>query len=270
MLAKPEKMKIVGDFKKSNDHMMALLVDACTTAAEALKAAREAESDGERWRHLGAGVGALRSMLRPKPETLAFYTEIDYYLRHDGRLRWTAEPVSGSGNVFHTPPEAMEFVLSNPPMGDLPPGADGVEPHAEPIDPSAPKMVRGWPEAYDIPELGISWRRFYTPKYVHIIAAWNNGQDAHVYQMTVRPCPLASGERWHVDVTNDGGTVFTMESNSKCLAERCGLSAMRAYIIRGHRKTWRRVHAAEDATGSVPPISPEEAAAAAEPQREGS
>lgn len=143
MLAKPEKMKIVGDVKKSNDRMRALLVDVCTTAAEALKAAREAEGDGERWRHLGAGVGALRSMLRPKPETLAFFTEVDYYLRHEGHLRWTAEPVSGSGNVFHTPPEAMDFVLSNPPMGDLPPGADGVEAHAEPIDPKAPKMVRG-------------------------------------------------------------------------------------------------------------------------------
>jgi hypothetical protein len=33
MLAKPEKMKIVGDVKKSNDRMSALLVDVCTTAA---------------------------------------------------------------------------------------------------------------------------------------------------------------------------------------------------------------------------------------------
>lgn len=152
MLAKPEKMKIVGDVKESNARMRVLLVDVCTTAAEALKAAREAESDGERWRHLGAGVGALRSMLRPKPETLSFYTEIDYYLRHDERLRWTAEPASGSGNVSHTPLGAREFVLSNPPMRDLPPGADGVEALAEPIDPKAPKMVRGeavCPHRYD-------------------------------------------------------------------------------------------------------------------------
>lgn len=152
MLAKPEKMKIVGDVKKSNDRMRALLVDVCTTAAEALKAAREAESDGERWRHLGAGVGALRSMLRPKPETLAFFTEVDYYLRHDGHLRWTADGGAGTGPVYTTPISERDFVLSNPPMGDLPPGADGVEAHAEPIDPKAPKMVRGeavCPHRYD-------------------------------------------------------------------------------------------------------------------------
>ena len=148
-------------------------------------------------------------------------------MRREARPGEKPDPAAGTGEVFTTPPEAIDAILANPPLGT-----------------SAEKMVRGWPEAFDIPELGIFWRRFYTPKYVHIIAAWNNGQDAHVYQMTVRPWPLASGERWHVNVTNDGGTVFTMESKSKCLAERCGLSAMRAYIIRGHRKTWRRVHAA--------------------------
>ena len=31
----------------------------------------------------------------------------------------------------------------NPPLGDLPPGADGVEPRDTPISPDAPKMERG-------------------------------------------------------------------------------------------------------------------------------
>ena len=189
------------------------LQESARTAVEALSKDKPLDEDPpsleERSKNLGAAIHKIRELVRPAPRTAAFLEEEAWY-----RMKRETKP------------------------GEKP------DPAAEPIDPNAPKMVRGWPEAYDIPELGIFWRRFYTPKYVHIIAAWNNGQDAHVYQMTVRPCPLASGERWHVDVTNDGGTEFTMESNSKCLAERCGLSAMREYIIRGHRKTWRRVHAA--------------------------
>ena len=133
------------------------------------------------------------------------------------------------------------------------PGADGTEP----IDPNAPKMVRGWPDVFDLRELGIYWRHFYTPRYGLYVAAWNNGNDAHVYQMTVRPWPLASGERWHVNVTNDGGTVFTMEAKSKWLANICGLAAMRQYIIRGHRKTWRKVHGAAAAASGQQQEAPD-------------
>ena len=232
------------------------LQESARTAVEALSKDTPLDEDPpsleERSKNLGAAIHKIRELVRPAPRTVAFLEEEAWYrMKRETKPGEKPDPAVGTGEVFTTPPEAIDAILANPPLGT-----------------SAEKTVRSWPEAFDIPELGIFWRRFYTPKYVHIIAAWNNGQDAHVYQMTVRPCPLASGERWHVDVTNDGGTVFTMESNSKCLAERCGLSAMRAYIIRGHRKTWRRVHAAEDATGSVPPISPEEAAEAAESQRE--
>ena len=40
--------------------------------------------------------------------------------------------------MFTTPPEAIDAIMANPPLGDLPPGADGVEPR-----PDAPKMERG-------------------------------------------------------------------------------------------------------------------------------
>ena len=162
----------------------------------------------------------------------------------------TVDPAAGTG-AFFTKPEVLEAIIQDPPLGDLPPGADGVEPRDTPLSPDAPKLERGWPEISDIPELGIQWRRYHTPRYVHVIAAWNDAANAHVYQMTVRPWPLASGERWHVNVTNDGGTVFTMESRAKHLAERCGLAAMRAYIIRGHRKTWRKVRAAEELATTI-------------------
>ena len=46
-----------------------------------------------------------------------------------------ADPASGTG-AFFTKDEILDFVTANPPMGDIPP-AD------EPLDPNAPKLVRG-------------------------------------------------------------------------------------------------------------------------------
>ena len=47
------------------------------------------------------------------------------------------DPAAGTG-AFFTKNEILDFVTANPPMGDIPP-AD------EPIDPNAPKLVRGGP-----------------------------------------------------------------------------------------------------------------------------
>ena len=45
--------------------------------------------------------------------------------------------------IFTTPKEAIDAIMANPLLGDLPPGADGVEPRDTPISPDAPKMERG-------------------------------------------------------------------------------------------------------------------------------
>ena len=227
----------------SCDRMRTLLVDVCTTAAEALKAAREAESDGERWRRLSAAIANLRSTLRPKPETMAFLTEVVYYLQHDKRLRLAAEPVFGSGNVFHTSPEAIEFVLSNPPMGDLPPGADGVEAHAEPIDPKAPKMVRGgkpWSvcDIVNIPEVGIEFKSVHTKTYHKYFCYWHAAEtsDEHVYEVTVS---AHAEDSWQTVALSDGKEIFALFANSRRKAIELGLAAMRRWLIRGHRCAWR-------------------------------
>lgn len=275
MLAKPEKMKIVGDVKKSNDRMRALLVDVCTTAAEALKAAREAESDGERWRHLGAGVGALRSMLRPKPETLAFFTEVDYYLRHDGHLRWTADGGAGTGPVYTTPISARDFVLLNPPMGDLPPGADGVEAHSEPIDPKAPKMERGgkpWSvcDIVNIPEVGIEFKSVHTKTYHKYFCYWHAAEnsDEHVYEVTVS---AHAEDSWQTTALSDGREIFALFANSRRKAIELGLAAMRRWLICGHRCAWRTARrlAEQQADNSKAAPRPEPIADTVARQKEG-
>ena len=54
----------------------------------------------------------------------------------------TVDPAAGTG-AFFTKPEVLEAIIQDPPLGDLPPGADGVEPRDTPLSPDAPKLVRG-------------------------------------------------------------------------------------------------------------------------------
>lgn len=50
------------------------------------------------------------------------------------------DPAAGTG-AFFTKDEVLDFVTANPPLGDIP-TAD------EPLDPNAPKMVRGGEDRY--------------------------------------------------------------------------------------------------------------------------
>ena len=93
------------------------------------------EGSGAAWRMLSVAVCKLRHTLRPKPGTAAFLTEItDYYCANEPRLRLTTEPEEPK--VYHTPKEVIDFVMANPPLGE-------VKDAPTPIDPSAPEMVYG-------------------------------------------------------------------------------------------------------------------------------
>ena len=54
-----------------------------------------------------------------------------------------AKAETEDSSEYRTPPEAIDAIMGNPPLGDLPPGLDGVEPRDTPISPDAPKMERG-------------------------------------------------------------------------------------------------------------------------------
>lgn len=55
----------------------------------------------------------------------------------------TVDPAAGTG-AYLTPPAAIDAIMANPPLGDLPPGIDGVvEPRDTPLSPDAPKLERG-------------------------------------------------------------------------------------------------------------------------------
>ena len=152
------------------------------------------------------------------------------------------QPNGNPGTVYHTPQEIIDFLAPQeiidflapcPSIGKLPPGADGSEPEAE--------ETRHGPCALaDIPELGITFSRFAVAQYEKYCAAWRNENDAHVYEVTV----LRINGRWRAVLANDGSPVCELASASKEVARRCGLAAMRAYLLRGHRKSWRKARAA--------------------------
>ena len=115
------------------------LQEAARTAVEALAFEtpinKAVPSLDERSEILGAAIHKIRELVRPEPKTVAFLEEAAWY-----RMKEAAKPA----DEYRTPKSAIDFVMANPPLN--------IPPAAEPIDPSAPKMVRGedhmsYPEA---------------------------------------------------------------------------------------------------------------------------
>lgn len=107
-----------------------VLQEAARTAVEALAFEtpinKAVPSLDERSEILGAAIHKIRELVRPEPKTVAFLEEEAWY-----RMKREAKP---SGE-YRTPKEAIDFITANPPLN--------IPPAAEPIDPNAPKMVRG-------------------------------------------------------------------------------------------------------------------------------
>ena len=179
------KLRVVGDAAKSAERLREKLVKALGIIDAARREDGNAQAEGKpgtAWRYLSAAVGALRSLLHPEPGTIAWHTEIDYYLDHEPHLRWDA-----SGE-YRTPKSALDFVMANPPLN--------IPPTAEPIDPSAPKMVRGESKftrlsLVNIPGLNIEFHQFYTEDYFKAVCYWENKEgERRVYEITVKPWAL--------------------------------------------------------------------------------
>ena len=120
------------------------------------------------------------------------------------------------------------------PPGNMPTGFDGVEQRAE--TPAQAAAERKPYQMFDMPEIGIAFKRFHSENFVKLIAAWHNDNDSHVYELAVR----RDGDEWIATCTNDGLQVFRLATDSKWQAENCALAALQRYLVRGHRKTWRK------------------------------
>ena len=115
------------------------LAESARTAVEALAAItpidKPAPSTDEASKILGQAMLRIRELVRPEPKTVAFLEEEAWY-----RMKGAEKPAG----EYRTPKDALDFVLANPPLN--------IPPTAEPIDPSAPKMVRGEDRHMSYPE----------------------------------------------------------------------------------------------------------------------
>lgn len=98
------------------------LAESARTAVEALSAitpiGKPAPSIDEAGKILGHAILNIRELVRPEPKTLEFVDEAAWY-----RMKGEEKPEG----EYRTPQEALDFVMGNPPMGNLPSGADGTE-----------------------------------------------------------------------------------------------------------------------------------------------
>ena len=88
---------------------------------------------------------------------------------------------------------------------------------------------------FDMPELGISFSRFAARDFELHAATWRDGCNSHVYYVRV----MQSGVVWSAVLENDGREVGRVMANTKAACAELALGAMRAYIVRGHRRTLR-------------------------------
>ena len=123
--AEPKKP---GDLTDSIARMTACLEDVIANAKAALDQAQNMNRDGMKWITLSKAV---------------------FDVNKRSRMGWQGlvDPAAGTGGgAFFTKNDILDFVLANPPMVDI-------QPADEPIDPKAPKLVRGdgpvWPTEPD-------------------------------------------------------------------------------------------------------------------------
>ena len=215
-----------------NERRRELLRKVVEVAEHAL--AHQPENVRECWCHFNAAQLALRQMMRPKPNTLAFVNEKWWYKENDaGTGLGAVDPAAGSG-AFFTPKE----VLEDPAL------KVAVEPTEKPLDPNAPEMVRGgepdekkdngW-HPLEIPESGIYFKRYYSPDCEVYICAWQNKDNSigHVYEIRLR----RTDDGWRAVLSNDGLKLCSLAATGRNLANLLSIGAMRAYLRRGHRKT---------------------------------
>ena len=235
------------------------LKESARTAVEVL--AKEAPIDkpalslDESIKLIGEAIHKIRDLVRPEPKTVAFLEEAAWY-----RMKGAEKPAG----EYRTPKDAIDFVMANPPLN--------IPPAAEPIDPSAPKMVQGESKftrlsLVNIPGLNIEFHQFYTEDYFKAVCYWENKEgERRVYEITVKPWALTGTGpgKWRALAQVCAKTIFALEGNSKSLVIECALVAMRRYLVRAHRCAWRTYRASRSVCGdsiAAPhpePLSPEE------------
>ena len=118
---------------------------------------------------------------------------------------------------------------------------------ATPIDPNGPTLnqilmnppLTGFAKFLSLPELGIQFRRHTSANMTKLIATWRDDANDHVYEISVQRDGDSPNCGWRALATNDGHVVFQLRTKNRSNCEQFAFSAMKRYLKRGHRKTYR-------------------------------
>lgn len=107
-------------------------------------------------------------------------------------------------------------------------------------EPRNPPLT-GFAKFHSLPELGIQFRRYRSANMTKLIATWRDDANDHVYEISVQRDGDSPNCGWRALATNDGHNVFQLRAKCRSNCERFALSAMKHYLKRGHRKTYRTI-----------------------------
>lgn len=129
----------------------------------------------------------------------------------------------------------------------LVPVLDSIATRLEMLVKDAPKIdpvfanppLTGFAKFLSLPELGIQFRRYRSANMTKLIATWRDDVNDHVYEISVQRDGDSPNCGWRALATNDGRNVFQLRTKNRTNCEHFALSAMKCYLKRGHRKTYR-------------------------------
>ena len=108
------------------------------------------------------------------------------------------------------------------------------------IDPVfANPPLTGFAKFLSLPELGIQFRRHKSANMTKLIATWRDDVNDHGYEISVLRDGDSPNCGWRALATNDGHNVFQLRTKNRHNCEHFALAAMKRYLKRGHRKTYR-------------------------------
>ena len=113
--------------------------------------------------------------------------------------------------------------------------------------------------ALKIEDLGIEFKRFKSGKAEFYICQWDNGHDSHLYSVGI----VDQIGRWTANLAIDGRRVGGCDADTRSRCADMAVYAMRAVILRGHRKTLRTLRRAKESAeakdeAGTPSLSPDE------------
>ncbi len=103
--------------------------------------------------------------------------------------------------------------------------------------------------ALKIEDLGIEFKRFKSGKAEFYICQWDNGHDSHLYSVGI----VDQIGRWAATLSIDGRRVGGCDADTRSRCADMAVYAMRAVILRGHRRTLRTLRREKEAAIEMRP-----------------